>query len=64
MNPEYELDSPVSKGAFKAARRPPPWSSKLKPDHYERLGHRLCSAVNGSPSASPSRVCRKAVFVG
>ena len=36
MNPECELDSPVSKGAFQGSASSAVWSSKLKPDHYER----------------------------
>jgi hypothetical protein len=36
MNPKYELDSPVSAGAFQGSASSAAWSSKLKPDHYER----------------------------
>lgn len=36
MKPECELDSSVGKGVLQGSASSAAWSSKLKPDHYER----------------------------
>jgi len=36
MKPECELGSSVGKGAFQGSASSAAWSSKLKPDHFER----------------------------
>ena len=53
MKPECELDSSAGKGVFHGSASSAAWSSKLKPDHFERSARRsvFSSTSNRRPSA-------------